>query len=100
MRLVNLEHSTYLSGHITSNVGWEIGWQRMKSKGIDVFCDLRSRGDHAGFRFHLHLWGWLFEINITDNRHWHYKEERFYLPGEEERELATPLLEPGEEETK
>lgn len=52
-------------------------------KEFDAYWHFRSKGDHAGLRSFLELWGRLFEFNITDRRHWNYKADRFYLPGEE-----------------
>lgn len=35
------------------------------------FCstELQHKGDHPGFRFHLALWKWWFELNITSSEH-------------------------------
>lgn len=43
--------------------------------------------DHAGISFNLELPFIEFEAQIYDCRHWNYKKDRWYLPGEEQAEL-------------
>lgn len=40
--------------------------------------------DHAGIRFGITLFGITGQIELYDNRHWNYSENRWYNPGEEE----------------
>ena len=40
--------------------------------------------DHAGIRFGITLFGFTGQIELYDNRHWNYKENRWYKLGEEE----------------
>lgn len=45
--------------------------------------DLNWRGeDHAGPELELGLWGHEIRVKLYDNRHWNYKESRWYEPGE------------------
>ena len=63
----------------------EVGFQRWKSYaagGFDYYWRFRTRGDHAGLTFYVEVFGWLFELNIHDDRHWNWKENRFKLPEE------------------
>lgn len=32
---------------------------------------------HAGFKFHLELFSYFLAIDIYDNRHWNYEEEKW-----------------------
>jgi hypothetical protein len=50
------------------------------------------KGDHAGFNLTIEILKWYFCINIHDNRHWNYKEDRWmtkedYLLKEEKRKV-------------
>lgn len=40
--------------------------------------------DHAGFSFDIGFLKWYFDFNISDNRHWNYEQDRWYLPKEEQ----------------
>ena len=39
--------------------------------------------DHAGITFSLEILGLDFNFKYYDSRHWNYKENRWYLEGEE-----------------
>lgn len=52
-------------------------------KGFDWYFRIHTKGDHAGLTFFIELFGWLFEFNIHDERHWNWRADRFYEPGEE-----------------
>lgn len=52
-----------------------------------IRLDIRRKGDYAGIDFELELFEKLyFGINFYDCRHWNYKKNRWYLPGEEAKE--------------
>lgn len=55
----------------------ETGVQRQEKNGFDLYWRFRTRGDHAGLTFYFEFFGWLFEFNIHDDRHWDYEKDRF-----------------------
>ena len=51
--------------------------------------DLNWRGeDHAGPELELGVWGHEIRLKLYDNRHWNYKESRWYVEGEEWSEMV------------
>jgi hypothetical protein len=63
----------------------EVGGGRA-SKGarrVDFNVNFNTWGDHAGLRVYLGWRGLMFELNVTDTRHWDWSNDRFYGPGEE-----------------
>lgn len=54
---------------------------------INLDFNLSLKGhDHAGLYFYLSSFGYKIEFNIYDIRHWNFKADRWYLPGEYEYE--------------
>jgi len=85
MRLIRSRLTTYLVAGPFRHKSLEVGGGKTGSKdeGFDWNLRLRTKGDHAGLQFFVELKGYLFEINLTDGRHWNWKENRFYRDGEE-----------------
>lgn len=77
------------SERLTTNKWLEINlihWEPTSWFDSKVRWDFK--GDHCGPEFSLEIYGFHFSIKIYDARHWNWKQERFYLPGEEWDELA------------
>ena len=57
----------------------EVGFQRWHdgAGGFDVYWRFRTRGDHAGLTFYVEFFGWLFEFNVHDDRHWDWDKNRW-----------------------
>lgn len=51
---------------------------------------LSSRTDHAGLNVNFTILGVFFSFQVYDGRHWNSKEDRWYLPGEEEELWGKP----------
>jgi hypothetical protein len=59
------------SGSFTKHKAWEFnGYQT--SRIIDIEFNLKPRGDHAGARIMLGLFGYDVELHFYDVRHWNY----------------------------
>lgn len=67
---------------------WEIQLTRFSGRPdtiLSVDLDLRLNGlGHAGPKFCIEVFGYMFDIHIHDDRHWNYEKNRWYLPGEED----------------
>lgn len=66
----------------------EIGFQRWKvgaGGGLDYNWRFQTRGSHAGLTSYIEFFGWLFEFNVHDSRHWDYDNDCWekYTPLEE-----------------
>ena len=72
-----------------------------KNKGLEIellfikdfwwwfkfLIEWNRKTDHAGFLISIVLLWFDFSFKIYDNRHWNYKADRYYEPGEETKEL-------------
>ena len=82
--MINLHFNVYNPWTDT----WKILWNKSRSIGknkavefngyrtnsiIDLDFDLRFRGDHAGARIMLGLFGYSVELHFYDCRHWNYE---------------------------
>jgi len=69
-----------LNGKISKHKYWEIQAE-MPSDLADLFgfnIELSSKRDHAGFRFEVELFRFIyFHLWIYDNRHWDYENDRW-----------------------
>lgn len=54
----------------TSNLARPGSW-------FDFNISFSTKGDHPGFRFFFQLYKYYLEIELVDNRHWDYKNNRF-----------------------
>lgn len=62
---------------------WEA--QLMKDTTLLGLCArLSTRCDHAGLELEFSLFGYSFNFNFYDNRHWNYAEGRYYVYNEEQ----------------
>jgi len=59
------------SGLFTKHKAWEFNGYRT-SRVVDIEFDLRLRGDHAGARIMLGLFGHEVELDFYDVRHWNH----------------------------
>lgn len=73
MRLVIDRGSLYLTAGPVFHKCLETGFQRLReNEGINVGWRFRTRGDHAGLSFNVEFFGFMFEFNVYDHRHWDY----------------------------
>ncbi len=85
MRLFPFNNGYYLIFRLPFHKSFEMGFQKLGTGhfGIDFgFC--LTGTDHAGLRFSIDLFGWLFELNLTDCRHWNYKTDDWMTENEEQ----------------
>lgn len=76
MHFLTSETSVYFTAGPVFHKALEIGVAReRKNEGFDFYWRFRTRGDHAGLTFFVELFGWLFEFNIHDERHWDYEND-------------------------
>jgi len=62
----------YQSGRITKNKSWELQIANMADTIFNLTISWTHKCDHAGFRFNLEIYKFMFEFNLYDNRHWDY----------------------------
>jgi len=48
------------------------------SKFIGIDMSVSDKEDHAGLNINLALFGYEFDINFRDSRHWNYDENRWF----------------------
>lgn len=68
------------------NKSLEVGGGRStqpKNQRLDVSLHFHNKGDHAGLKCYVGWWKLMFEVNLTDRRHWDWVKDRFYKDGEE-----------------
>jgi len=72
------------------NKSLEVGYQWSQRYHFDMRFQLNFRGhDHAGLKFHVDFGRLLLEFNITDGRHWDYKNDRWHDGTSEDDEACT-----------
>ena len=65
-------------------------WLLSKHKAIEIeftneadpfkiFIGYRTKGDHAGFRFVIALFGYDASFNLYDTRHWDYENDCYEI---------------------
>lgn len=88
MRLLPINDGYYLLARLPLHKSFEMGYQfALADKHFDVSFGLCFTGqDHAGLRFSFSLFGLFFELNVCDERHWTYKENRWMTPEEEQKD--------------
>ena len=86
MRVLTHHGSFYVVAGPVLHKSLEVGFQRRPKGegGFDLYWRFKTRGDHAGLTFFVELFGWLFEFNVHDDRHWNWKENRWNTPDEYE----------------
>lgn len=62
---------------------FEIGFRKYFS-GLNLGFYWRRKCDHAGLGLDIDLGFVCVETQMYDGRHWNYKENRWYLPGEDD----------------
>ena len=61
-------------------------WDKMINV-LELELDARLRGhDHAGIRFSFGVGPFYIYLNMYDDRHWNYNENRWFKPGEDDYE--------------
>ena len=85
--LINIMNSSTIFFSLTKNKHVELSLYRKFEWTISFVVEYTTKTDHAGFTFNLNLLGLEFEVKIYDSRHWNDDENRWYLPGEEQREF-------------
>jgi hypothetical protein len=79
------------------NKVWEIQFTKWDyedaSNNYGIHCEYSTKCDHAGFRFRIDFWQFMFEFQIYDTRHWPYSslpvtEQNYDIP-----ECKTPKQE-------
>jgi hypothetical protein len=84
IRLIRSPGSRYLVVGPVAHKSFETGFLLLNSNdGFNASWRFRSRGDHAGLQFSVALFGLLFELNLTDSRHWNWRRNRWMSPDEE-----------------
>lgn len=84
MRFIVRSDSIYFVTRPIFHKALETGVQRLcKNEGIDLYWRFRTRGDHAGLTFFVEFFGWLFEFNIHDERHWDYEKNTWASTADE-----------------
>lgn len=87
VRIVRLPGYRYLIIGPFLNKSIEVGVQLAARRGFFLNLDVKTKGDHAGVRLYVELFGVLFECAFHDVRHWNWCLDRWMFPGE--RELET-----------
>jgi hypothetical protein len=84
---------------------YEKDWKVSKNKVIDFHCgtinyiivsfafNLTFKTDHAGLHIFFGVLGFYFNFDFHDTRHWNNKENRWYLPSEEDMEFIQSISE-------
>ena len=72
---------------ISKNKGCEIQLSFNPMLAININAYLTRKCDHSGLRAEINLFGLELEIDIYDGRHWNRKENRYFLPGEEQAQI-------------
>lgn len=78
---------------LSKNKTFEFDLNYWKNQGTIFSFNIRwsYKGDHAGLNFDLTLFGLSLTLDIHDNRHWNYKENRWEkYPNKEHPEYNDP----------
>jgi len=87
MRFVFDRGSLYFTAGPVFNKCLETGFQLLrKNEGFNFYWRFNTRGDHAGLKFNIELFGLLFEFNIYDRRHWDYVKDTWQNDYPEDKE--------------
>jgi hypothetical protein len=63
-----------------SDLARDISRKRYQKRRFNVYFRLNFAGqDHAGLRIFVGLWRFLFELNVTDSRHWNYEDDTWEI---------------------
>jgi len=82
------QRGLYLYQSLPFHKSFEMGYQWLrKSAGFTLSWNLTTKGNHAGFHFHLEVGKFFFEISLYDKRHWSYELNRFL---EKEKSVLPP----------
>lgn len=55
----------------------EIQLTKFSDTNFEINLTFSTKGDHAGIRFYLNLWKYVFLINLYDSRHWDWENDRW-----------------------
>ena len=70
--------SHYFNRRLFGNKSLEVGYQTGNlDEDVNGGAWFKTQGDHAGFEAHLAFGQYIFEFNITDDRHWDYESNTF-----------------------
>lgn len=86
MRTLVHAGSYYVVAGPVINKNVEIGFQRVRTGGFDIYWRFRTRGDHAGLTWYVQFFGWLFELNVHDVRRWDWDADRWEKPDAEKQQ--------------
>lgn len=63
---------------VTKNKSFEIHFAKFGSFfDFDVNMKWRRKCDHGGIYFDIQLFGFFFEMNLSDDRHWNHETNTF-----------------------
>jgi len=81
----------FVSFRVTKNKSFEyqlVLGKRLATSPLEFSFYWTNKGDHAGISFTFSVYHLFFlELNLRDNRHWNYEENRWYKYGEVEEKL-------------
>jgi len=60
---------------------------------VDFSFNLTFKTDHAGLHIFVGILGFYFNFDLHDTRHWNFKENRWYLPSEEDMKFIESISE-------
>jgi hypothetical protein len=72
----------FRNGTLPKHKAWEFNGYRT-NQIINLEFGVTFKGDHAGLKTMVGLFGFNLELSIYDTRHWNYEKNRFYEPGED-----------------
>lgn len=63
--------------HLFGHKYFEVQLGKWDDIDTNVRFSLTTKGDHAGIRFGIQIRRHMFHIDVYDDRHWNYEEDRW-----------------------
>ena len=67
-------------GEISKNKTWELQFSRSHGLIFSFTISTHFKQSHAGYSVELGLFGYIFQADIYDNRHWDYTNDKWETP--------------------
>ena len=74
---IPLFHPKYFSLLKHKYLEFDTGHFKPRSSYFDFIFRWTKNTHHAGIKFHFEIFSYFFSIDIYDNRHWNYEEEKW-----------------------
>ena len=83
-RFIHNKNWTFGDIKLTENKAFEWEFLADNKSGNEFLLSFNDKGDHAGFCFRVKFLNYYVSFTLYDKRHWNWKEDRWYYPGEEQ----------------